>query len=387
MKFGTLATHGVALVALAYALRAATFNRSWLRIPVVRDLPDAPLVSILVPARNEERSIEGCIRSLLAQSAPQIEVIAIDDRSTDATLAILERLAASDARLTIVRGAELPAGWVGKPWALHQGAARARGRWLLFTDADSVHATFSVSSVLAFARASSSDAVTISTLQELGSLAERIVLPSILGLIFFASGSFETLNDPTLPDRALANGQYIFISREAYDALGGHASVRDRIVEDVELARHLKRDGRFRLTIAGGEELASVRMYHSLGEIWTGFTKNMYFGAEGRWDRLLGGFVFLSTISIAPPLLALNALAKRRPIEALEALAASAATMATAGWAMSAVRLDRRLGWFQPLGTAVMAAIIVNSTARILSGRGVQWRGRTYGGGSGGGTR
>ncbi|GAC1407416.1 MAG: glycosyltransferase family 2 protein [Candidatus Velthaea sp.] len=384
MKAGTVATHLCAGVALGYALRAATFGRSWLRVPVVRHMPDAPLISIVVPARNEERSIERCVRSLLVQTAPHVEVIVVDDRSSDTTPEILERLARENARLLVVRGAPLPQGWVGKPWALHQGSQVARGRWLLFTDADSEHAPFSVTSVLAFARSTASDAVTISTHQELGSLAERIVLPSILGLIFFASGTFATLNDPARPERALANGQYIFIARRAYDALGGHESVRDRIVEDVELARRIKRDGRFRLTIAGGEELARVRMYHSLREIWDGFTKNVYFGAEGRADRLILGLAFMSAISLLPPVLAINALAKRRPFEAAEALAASAATMASAAWAIDAVRLDRRLGWFQPLGTAVMAAITINSTARILSGRGVEWRGRRYEGGSGG---
>ncbi|GAC1433215.1 MAG: hypothetical protein NVSMB5_26950 [Candidatus Velthaea sp.] len=384
MKAGTAATHVCAGVALGYALRAATFGRSWLRVPIVRELPDAPLVSVIVPARDEERSIERCVRSLLAQSAPRVEVIVVDDRSTDGTAHILERLARANARLLVVRGATLPEGWVGKPWALHQGAQAARGKWLLFTDADSEHAPFSITSALAFAQSTGSDAVTISTHQELGSLAERVVLPSILGLIFFASGTFATLNDPARPERALANGQYIFIARRAYDALGGHESVSDRIVEDVEFARRIKRDGRFRLTIAGGEELARVRMYHSLREIWDGFTKNVYFGAEGRADRLIGGLAFMSAISVLPPLLAINALAKRRPFEAAEALAATAATMATAAWAIDAVRLDRRLGWFQPLGTAVMAAITINSTARILSGRGVEWRGRHYGGGVGG---
>jgi chlorobactene glucosyltransferase len=326
------------------------------------------------------------VRSLLAQTAPDFEVIVVDDRSRDGTRDILERLAAADSRLSIVAGATLPAGWIGKPWALHQGAAVARGQWLLFTDADSAHAPYSLTSSLAFARAHAVDAVSTITHQELGTFAERAILPSILGLIFFSQGNFAQLNDPTQIGRALANGQYIFISRRAYDALGGHAALRAEIVEDVELARRFKADGRYRLMMAAGEELASVRMYHSFREIWNGFTKNIYYGPRGNLWALGGGVVFIASISFVPPLLALNALARRRPLEALEALLTSAALIATGGWAMASVGLDRRLGWFQPFGTAVLAAITINSTFAVRSGRGVEWRGRRYGSGTVDGT-
>ena len=134
--------------------------------------------------------------------------------------------------------------------------------------------------------------------------------------------------------------------------------------------------------MAAGEHLAGVRMYHSFGEIWNGFTKNLYFGPRGNLWALGGGIVFVASISVLPPLLALNAAGRRRPLEALEALMTSGALIATGGWAMSSVGLDRRLGWFQPLGTAVLAAIAVNSTIAVLSGRGVEWRGRRYVGGS-----
>lgn len=380
MKTGTVATHACAAAALGYALGVARFAPSWVRVPVVADVPDAPFVSIVVPARDEERSIEACVRSLLAQSVPEFEVIVVDDRSTDATGAILERLAHEDARLIVVRGVDLPEGWVGKPWALHQGAALAQGAWLLFTDADSVHAPHSVSSALAFARSRAADMVTISTEQVMITFAERAILPAILGLIFFAIGPFAAVNDATQPARALANGQYIAIARRAYDALGGHAALRAEILEDVQFARRIKADGRYRMVLAGGEDLARVRMYHSFRELWNGFTKNVYLGPDGDLRALAGGTLFLSMISFVPPLLALNATLKRRPWETLEALACSAATIATATWAVQNTRMPRRLGWFQPVGTAVLAAITVNSTLRVLCGRGVSWRGRTYSG-------
>jgi chlorobactene glucosyltransferase len=369
-----------ACLAIAYCLRAARFAPVWVRVPVVAGNGAPAPVSVIVPARNEERSIEACVRSLLAQSAREVEVIVVDDRSTDATPAILARLAHAEPRLRVITGEDLPPGWVGKPWALHQGAHVARGGWLLFTDADSVHSPHSVSSALAFVRAQRVDALSTITRQVLGSFAERAILPSILGMVFFGIGNFAQLNDPAQPERALANGQYIFISRRAYDALGGHAALREHILEDVEFARRIKEDGRYRLLLAAGEELASVRMYHSFGEIWQGFTKNIYFGPRGNLWALGGGVVLLAMLSVVPPALAVNALVRGRPLEALEALLSSGALIAAGCWGIASVGLDRRLGWFGPLGTAVLAAITVNSTLSVLSGRGVEWRGRRYGG-------
>ncbi len=370
------------LVALAFAGRASTFAASWFEIPPLRRAPhrDLPALSIVVPARDEERSIEACVRSLVEQRfLSDAEFIVVDDRSTDATPAILARLAAEYPALRVVRGEPLPQGWAGKPWALAQGAALARGAWLLFTDADSVHAPAGAASALAFALAVKTDALTICTGQELGSFWERAVLPAILGVIFFASGTLAEVNDPMRPRRALANGQYILVDRAVYDALGGHAALRGELVEDIEFARRLKKDGRFRLTLGGGSALASVRMYRSLPEIWNGFTKNVFVGAEGNVPALIGGVIWLSLLSAGLPL-ALVALARRRPALALEALAATATVIATAYRGIRMVGIPPDSAYLHPLGTAVFAAIAANSAWCGLSGRGVVWRGRRYAG-------
>jgi chlorobactene glucosyltransferase len=371
--------HACAAIALGYAVRAASFAASWFDVPLLERRPAGlPSLSVIVPARNEERSIERCIRSLLAQRWLELDVIVVDDRSSDATLEILERLAREDSRLRVVRGEELPAGWIGKPWALEQGTRLARGEWLLFTDADSFHDPAGAASALWFATRAGIDALSIATRQELDTFWERATLPSILGMILFVSGPLGAINDPAKPKKAIANGQYILVSRRAYDALGGHAALRGEIVEDVAFARRLKADGRFRFVLAGGERLASVRMYHSLGEIWAGFTKNVYVGADGSLAALAGGIVFCTAISFAPPLLAARALATRRYGDALEALAASVTVVATASWGMRRAAFPRRLALLQPLGTAFFAAVIANSTWSVLSGRGVEWRGRRY---------
>lgn len=370
--------HLCALVGVAYTMRAATIARGWIRVPLVERVEGAPSLSVIVPARNEERSIERCVRSLLAQTAGDLELIVVDDRSEDATPAILARLTAEDPRLQVISGAPLPEGWVGKPWALAQGARSAQGAWLLFTDADTWHAPGACSSTLAFALARGVDALSIATYQELGTWGERAVLPTILGMILVAAGSMEELNDPHAAQHALANGQYLLVSRGAYDALGGHEALRGELVEDLEFARRVKRDGRFRLLVAGGEELVRVRMYRSLREIWDGFTKNMYVGARGDLPVLAGAGAFVSLLSIVPAALAVEALARKRPLRALEALLCLVNGIAVEARAFRYTRLPRRLAWWAPIGYAFCGAIMLNSTLRVLSGRGVEWRGRRY---------
>jgi chlorobactene glucosyltransferase len=373
-------THVCALAAVGFAARAAAVTHGWLRVPPVERVDDAPLVSILVPARDEERTIERCVRSLLAQTLPHFEVIVVDDRSSDRTGAILDALAAEDPRVVVVHGEPLPDGWVGKPWALAQGVRRASGTWLLFTDADTWHAPHAATSALAFARARGADALSLATYQELESFAEQAILPTMLGLVLVASGSMAALNDPTDRDHALANGQYLLVSREAYDALGGHVALRNEIVEDLAFAQRLKADGRFRLVLAGGEHLVRVRMYTSLREIWQGFTKNLFLGAGGDVGALAAGTSALLLLSVVPGVLALDALARGRPWRALEATLALAVGVAIQDYGVRQVRLPRRLAWFAPIGYAACAAIALNSTARVLGGSGVVWRGRRYSG-------
>lgn len=373
-------THLCALAGVAYAVRVSAATRGWIEVPEVHALADAPPLSIVVPARNEERTIARCVRSLLAQSLGDCEVIVVDDRSEDRTRAILDALAREDPRLRVVAGAPLPAGWIGKPWALAQGVRAARGDWLLFTDADTQHAPHACASALAFVLARRADALTLWTYQELGSWSERAVLPAILAMVLLGSGTFEEVNDPADPEHALANGQYILVSREAHEALGGFEALRGEIVEDLAFARRLKADGRFRLVLADGARLVRVRMYTSLRELWDGFTKNMYAGAGGDVAKLLGASAFLALLSAVPAALAVDAVARKRPLRALEAVLCVAGGIAVAAHGLRHTRIPRAYAWYAPLGYAVCGALVLNSTLRVLSGRGVDWRGRRYSG-------
>ncbi len=372
-------THATAGVALFYAWRSLRMLRGWIRVPAVSAMDDAPSLSVIVPARNEEHNIATCVRSLVAQTGADVEVIVVDDRSTDGTRAILAQLETEFANLRVVDGAPLPAGWIGKPWACAQGAECARGSWLLFTDADSRHEPYASVSTLAFARARRADAITIMTGQDMLTLGEQAALPAILGLVVFVTGPLEAVNDPRRPDRALANGQYVMIARDAYEALGGHGAVRGEIVEDIEFARHLKRDGRFRLLVAEGTQLVHVRMYRSLRDLWDGFTKNMYLAAHGNLAGLAAGTLFCASLSVLPPLLALASAREREWPHAIEALAVTGTVIAVAAYGADYVSMPRRIAIYTPFGLAMFGAIALNSTRRALTGAGFEWRGRTYG--------
>ena len=370
--------HLCVLAALALGVRTARGANGWLRVPTLTEPPPLPALSVIVPARNEERSIARCVQSLLAQRNVDVELIVVDDRSQDRTRTILAALAAEYPALRVVDGAPLPDGWVGKPWALVQGARVAHNPWLLFTDADTWHAPDACASTLAFALAHGADALTLGTYQELGSWGERAVLPTMLGLILIATGSMAELNDPYDCEHALANGQYVLVSRQAYDHLGGHEAVRGELVEDVEFARRLKRDGRYRLLVAGAGKLVRVRMYHSLHELWNGFTKNVYAGARGDLRTLLGMAASLALVSVVPAALALEAVVRRRPCRAAEAVLALGMGMAAQARGSAAAGLPRRWALLAPVGYGVCAAVVLNSTWRVRSGRGVEWRGRRY---------
>ncbi len=339
--------------------------------------PDAslPMLSIIVPARNEERQIERCVRSLLAQRYPNFEVIVVDDESSDATPRILSRIAAEDTRLRVVPGEPLPQGWVGKPWALAQGERIARGAWMLCTDADTVHEPFAASSAVQAAQDRGADAFSLLTLQETKSLAERALLPSILWVIIVAVGPLDAINDPRKP-AAMFNGQYLLLSRALYEATGGHELVANEIAEDLELARRLKSAGRFRINVAW-TDLVSTRMYRSFGEIWSGFVKNFWIGVRERTTERVAGFVGLVLVSPVTPLLAIALFASRQWALAAIVLASLASTTAVAEVGMRRARFPAGSGLWFPAALSLLPAILATSVVRGACG-GIEWRGRRY---------
>lgn len=374
-EFVTVA-QALGLTAAAFVARAITVTlRSSDEIENVEPVDDLPALSIIVPARNEARQIETCIRTLLDQRYPDFEVIAVDDRSTDATPAILERLAAEDSRLRVIAGTSLPDGWVGKPWALAQGAHASRGSWLLFTDADTEHHPHACASAMRYALAKDAHFLSLLPTQQFETPAERVILPTVLWMIAFGIGSLDAINDPKRFDAAIFNGQYILCERKAFETVGGHERVRASIAEDYDLARIVKRDGRFRSMLVGASDLVRTRMYRSFREIWDGFTKNLYLGVQEYPVHGAFALLALAAISPLPELAMVRAVLRRRYGSALLLGASIAATAAAAEFGMRRSRFPKGSGAFFPIGAAAMLAVFVNSAVAHRTGN-VRWRGR-----------
>jgi glycosyltransferase involved in cell wall biosynthesis len=227
-----------------------------------------PAVSIIVPARNEEACLGACLESLLAQTGVESEVIVVDDSSTDHTRAIAE----SFACVRVLSPGPLAAGCSGKCNAAQAGANVARSEWLLFTDADTVHFPGSLARAMTEAREHQADLLSYSPRQEVHGLIERAVLTVIFAELASTYRPQE-ISDPSSPTAA-ANGQYLLITREAYNAVGGHAAVARTLLEDVALAQAVKRSGR-RLYFRYGGDMVRTRMYRSLPALWEGWTKNL----------------------------------------------------------------------------------------------------------------
>lgn len=280
---------------LILATWVLAFGRTLLNLRLVprlapRALQRQPLVSIIVPARDEERSIERAVRGFLLQTYPQLEVIVVNDRSVDRTAAILAAIA--DPRLIVVTGEEPPEGWLGKPWALHQGSLRARGEILLFVDADVIYHPEAVAA--AVTRFEDREVAMLALLPhlEVHGFWESVVMPNLAVFAFTFLPMWLT-NRTRIALIAVGGGPGNLVRREAYDAAGGHESLKDAVVDDVALARLIRRKG-MRTEVARASHLVSVRMYHGLGEIIRGFTKNA-FAVFGR-SYLVAAFFFAMAV-------------------------------------------------------------------------------------------
>ena len=362
-------------------------NQAWLEIatPAVEPPAGGQFVSIIVPARNEEKNIKRCVEALLAQDYPAFEVMVLDDRSTDATPAILAELSAHDSRLVIILGSELPAGWAGKPHALYQAARAATGDWLLFVDADTFLTPNALSASMESARKHGADLYTVMTEQLMGTFWEKAVLPLVMTALSVGFSPHK-VNDPKTRD-AIANGQYILIKRSVYDAIGGHEKLHNQIVEDKAISEQVKWNG-YRLIVADGRGVAKTRMYTSLPQMWEGWTKNIYLGLSDRPGLLLlgvfGAFLALMAALFMPvwPLLGLgwyfNGGGWMAVLVCAEALLAWSTILYYRAKVAGLMGISRWYALTTPLGAGVFAAMMLSSAWMVLSGRGVTWKGRTY---------
>lgn len=250
-----------------------------------------PAVSVLVPARNEEKNIENCVRSLMSQDYSDFELIVLDDNSSDNTFAILKNLQTEFPQLNILKGQLLPQDWLGKNFACKQLADNAQGEILIFTDADNTHSKFAIRNTIAYMSKYKLDLLSAFPQQITQNFFEKLLVPIIDIIIYSGLPLWTTLY---IPNRAFAaaNGQWIAFKKDSYDSVGGHYAVKSQVVEDVEFARLFKSKGHRILTTIG-TDVVFCRMYSSLKEIRTGLSKNL-FGLTG-----YNSFLFFLILLIA----------------------------------------------------------------------------------------
>jgi glycosyltransferase involved in cell wall biosynthesis len=331
-------------------------------------------VSVLIPARDEEKNIERCVRAVLAGTQPPDEVIVYDDGSTDGTADILARLAAEDARVRVLGGEPLPTRWVGKPHACHHLARAATGELLLFLDADTVASPECLARLGSIFQEYQAELVTAGVRQVTGTFAERLVIP-LLHLSYLAWLPLPLIWRSRDARFLIANGQLLAVRREAYEAAGGWEAVRSAVVDDMAFCRRVKESGG-RVVFADGSRMAAARMYEGASELWQGFSKNLYEGIGGR-PAALAGVMGLHLWVFVTPYVVL-------PIAwfAAPALLPAAAMGVAANLALRAA-LALRLRHppegvlLHPLGILALLGIAANSFRWSRRGA-IRWRGRSY---------
>ena len=379
-----LTISALCLLAAACCVQDVLRERSAPMLAAGGTLVNQPLISVLIPARDEAARIGACMVGLADQSYRNFELLVVDDHSTDATAAIVRGYATHLPALEIVPSAALPDGWAGKCWACWQAAGSARGDWLLFLDADVAPRPELLAALVARAEARSLDLLTLMPLQQLGSLAERVVMPVFFALLY-GLYPLDQVNNPRSPV-AFANGPCLLIRREVYFAIGGHQAVRASILEDTELGRIVKAAG-YRLEAAAAPDLIAARMYDGWPSLAEGLGKNAVAGYRSGGTRSGWAGARLALVAFLPwyVLLAGAALALARPgsvsgaVLLLHGVLLAALALACWGWlAHRRYRLAPWWGALFPIGVAIYFWLAARALLRLRSGRGVVWKGRRF---------
>ncbi len=339
-----------------------------------------PRLSICVPARDEAHQIAGCVRAALAQDHPDVEVVVVDDCSSDGTADVARAAAPDDPRLRVVRNAPPPAGWAGKPWACQRAAAEASGVHLLFVDADVELAPDAARRAALVLQERRLGLLSLFGTWRLDTFWERVAIP-VIGWFVRGATDVGAVNAPGRPE-AFANGQFLLFDRAAYDAIGGHAAVKGEVLEDVRIARAAKQRGHA-IGLFSAPELFQVRLYRSLGEILRGYGKNFYEGMDRRPLVALGALLFLFIGALLPWILLAVALV--RPALLLTGLEPTALWLAwlalvcalPVAFRWRVERVDGRSGayaWSHPLGNVVLAVVLLRTLFTVET----SWKGRRF---------
>lgn len=368
---------GFAIVLTGLFVVGAVMTKRLPSLPAIEAIEtEKGLVSIVLPVRNQATTIRECLHSLCRLDYPEVEILVVDGDSNDGTKEIVESFG---KRIRTFAEPPLLQGWVGKNWACYNGYLAARGDFLLFTDGDSVHSPSSLAWAMAYMRQSGADLLTLTPKAVLRTFWEKLIMPPVFLLIWIYLGGGK-VNDDT-SDKALGNGQYLLFKRTVYERIGGHKAVRDKIVEDVSLARIVKQNG-YRARAVHAPHAVAVRMYQNLQEIWEGWRKNFHAVNDFRvWKSLLK--VFTIFVMLELPFLLFGYGLWLLPTTGLNRFLIWGGLMAVTIWLAfgyfyAALETSLPYVLLLPFAIGIYLAIGVDSILRGITGTGVSWRGRHY---------
>jgi len=337
-----------------------------------------PLVSIMVPARNEAENIKMCVKSLLKQDYANIEILILDDNSTDDTSLIVKRIAEKDSRVKLITGKPLKDGWIGKSYACHQLAKHARGRYFLFTDADTLYFKNAVSSTIGCLIKNKLDALSAIPKQIMVGIHERLVVTwvhfgilSLLPLILIKKSKY--------PLFCTANGQCMLFKREVYRKIGGHKSIKTKILEDIHISKQVKRHG-YRFMLFDGSKNIYCRMYRNFRGLIKGFSKFMFAAFDFKVFNIAVAILFISVIFLFPFIfLPLGILLFNWPYPIVNLIIIQIFVVLTMRIIL-AIRLNNRIldTFLHPVSMLYIILLCINSVLQTKFGEGAYWKGRGY---------
>ena len=345
--------------------------------PLKEELVAYPYISVCIPARNEERDIKNCVKSVLNQDYPNFEVIVVDDNSSDNTAKIVRSMTEEYPNLIFIDGAQLAPGWMGKPYALHQAYQKSRGQYLLFTDADLMYRSHALKTAMHTMVCKDLDLLTLMPAAIFGSFWERVVQPVIFGFIA-ALTSFRKVNSSN-NQSAMGFGAFLLFKKVSYQKIGGHLSVANEILEDVMIAKKTKLNG-LSILAADGKHLFAIRMYHSMKEIWVGWRKNIFLAMKKSILKAFYYMVMVLSFLLTPYIVVLcNLWMGTGNLWLGISLLGLALSLAACLVLCYELGLEKKNVFLFPLGAIVMVMIMFNSMVQTLLLERTEWRGRTYG--------
>jgi chlorobactene glucosyltransferase len=343
-------------------------------------IPDPPpLVSVLIPARDEESNIGPCLDSLRRQDYPEFEILVLDDSSTDCTAEIVAEAAAEDSRVRLLRGEPLPPGWAGKPFACHQLAAEARGDWLLFTDADTIHAPTVLSHVLGVAVRCRAAFVSGFPYQRTSSIWQNMALPILFYFMLLCWLPLWWLQRTRRSLPSVAIGQFMFFSAEEYRSIGGHEAVKSRIVEDVWLGKEMARHNYRQLTL-DLSSLVSCQMYREFGTMWDGISRWLYTVASLSALVLFGLMAVVALLFLLPFVWLAHGLFLAQPALGWQVMVSVQVAILILARYLAGRRFSQPKSSIvlHPFGIGFLLLVGAYAGYRCLTGGGVRWKGRVY---------